>query len=152
MAKDPIPSWFFVVAAVKLGTSFLLIKERKHDQRWYFPAGRVEPGEDFVAAAERETFEESGVRIRVTGLVRVEYTPTHRGNRIRFLFTAEPAGDPTPKSKADHESLGAGWYTLDQIRELPLRGDDVIDLFEYLENGGAVASLSILRPEGAQFD
>lgn len=152
MAKDPIPSWFFVVAAVKLGTSFLLIKERKHDQRWYFPAGRVEPGEDFVAAAERETFEESGVRIRVTGLVRVEHTPTHRGNRIRFLFTAEPAGDPTPKSKADHESLGAGWYTLDQIRELPLRGDDVIDLFEYLENGGAVASLSILRPEGAQFD
>lgn len=152
MSKDPIPSWFFVVVAVRHQGRFLLIQERKHGQAWYFPAGRVEPGESYVEAAQRETFEESGVKVRITGLLRVEHSQPHRGNRIRFLFTAEPAADPTPKAWADKESLGARWFTLDEVRGLFLRGDDVIDVFEYLEQGGPVAPVSILRPEGSGFD
>ncbi|MBI1323991.1 NUDIX domain-containing protein [bacterium] len=150
MSKDPIPSWFFVVVAVRHEGRFLLIQERKHGQAWYFPAGRVEPGESYVEAAQRETFEESGVKVRITGLLRIEHSQPQRGNRIRFLFTAEPAGDPTPKAWADKESLGARWFTLDQVRSLFLRGDDVVEVFEYLERGGPVAPLSILAPEGSE--
>lgn len=149
MSKEPMPSWFFVIVAVRHDSKYLLIQERKHGQAWYFPAGRVEPGESYVEAAERETFEESGVRVRITGLVRIEQSYTSRGQRVRFLFTGEPAGDPTPKARADQESLGARWFTLDEIRGLYLRGDDVVDLFEYLDRGGPVAPLTILAQEGS---
>ena len=60
MARDPIPTWFFVLVAVRRGDLFLVLQERKHGQLWYFPAGRVEPGEDLITAAKRETFEEAG--------------------------------------------------------------------------------------------
>ncbi len=152
MSKEPSECWFFVVVAVRYDSKYLLIQERKHAQAWYFPAGRVEQGESFVQAAERETFEESGVKVRLTGLLRIEHSQSSSGQRVRFLFTGEPAGDPTPKSRPDKESLGADWFTLEEIRELLLRGREVIDIFEYLERGGAVAPLSILASEGSAID
>jgi len=40
---------------------------------------------------------------------------------------------------------------VDDMRELPLRGTDVLDVFSYLDRGGAVVPLTILTPEGAPF-
>ncbi|MEI8382948.1 MAG: NUDIX domain-containing protein, partial [Planctomycetota bacterium] len=57
LSREPIPTWFFVLVAVRHNNKYLLIHEAKHGQLWYFPAGRVEPGEDFIAAAKRETLE-----------------------------------------------------------------------------------------------
>lgn len=74
MAREPIPTWCFAVVVVRRGDRFLLVHERKHGQLWYLPAGRVEPGESFATAACRETLEEAGVPIRVTGLIRVEHS------------------------------------------------------------------------------
>ncbi len=59
--RKSIPTWFFVLAAVRRANRFLLVHERKHGQLWYLPAGRVEPGENFVAAVQRETLEEAGI-------------------------------------------------------------------------------------------
>ncbi|HBK21057.1 MAG TPA: NUDIX hydrolase, partial [Planktothrix sp. UBA10369] len=42
---------------------FLLIQEVMGNRPWYFPGGRVEQGETFVAAAKRETLEEAGIPI-----------------------------------------------------------------------------------------
>ena len=33
------------MAVVRLGRRFLVVRERKHGQGWYLPAGRVEAGE-----------------------------------------------------------------------------------------------------------
>lgn len=63
MARDPIPTWYFVLVVVRLGHRFLVVHERKHGQLWYLPAGRVEAGETFIQAAQRETLEETGVRL-----------------------------------------------------------------------------------------
>jgi phosphatase NudJ len=126
------------------------VRERKHGQRWYLPAGRVEPGERVVDAARRETLEESGIAVEVDGLLRVEHTPRPDGTaRLRVFVAAHPIDDRPPKSVADDESLCAAWVTLDELERLDLRGDEVRAAFEYLSRGGAVHPLALLTDEGS---
>ena len=149
MARRPIPTWFFVLAVVRKGHRFLLVHERKHGQRWYLPAGRVEPGESLVEAVQRETLEESGVRITVDGIVRVEHSASADGTRVRVIYTAHPIDDAEPGKTED--SLGAAWVTLEEMEQLPMRGPEVQDLFEYVAGGGLVVPPSIVVPEGAPY-
>ncbi len=149
MSREPIPTWFIALAVVRLGRRFLVVRERKHGQLWYLPAGRAEPGETFAEAAERETLEESGVNITVEGWLRVEHTPTPQGARVRAFVVARPADDGLPKQTPDEHSLEARWVTLEELDALPLRGDEVRDVFRYVAEGGAVLPLSSLTFEGA---
>ena len=151
MPRDPIPTWCFSLVVVHRADRFLLVHERKHGQLWYLPAGRVEFGESFMAAARRETLEEAGIPIRLTGVIRVEHSPLPGGARMRVIFLAEPADDTPPKSEPDDESLGAAWVTLADLDRHPLRGDEVRDLFEYIASGGPVSPLSILQQEGMPY-
>ncbi len=151
MPRDPIPTWCFALVVVRRGDRFLLVHERKHGQLWYLPAGRVEFGESFMAAARRETLEEAGIPIRLTGVIRVEHSPFERGARMRVVFLAEPADDAPPKTVADDESLGAEWVSLAELERYPLRGEEVRDLFEYVASGGPVSPLSILQHEGMPY-
>ena len=151
MARAPIPTWCFAVVVVRRGDQFLIVHERKHDQLWYLPAGRVEGGETFEAAARRETLEESGVPVRVVGVLRIEHSPRATGARLRVVFLAEPVDDTAPKSVPDEESLGAVWVSLEELAGYPLRGHEVQELIEYAAAGGTVYSLDVLQPEGMPF-
>ena len=151
MAREPIPTWCFAVVVVRRGSRFLLVHERGHGQLWYLPAGRVEPGESFAAAAMRETLEESGIPIRLVGVVRVEHSPRREGARMRVVFLAEPVDDSPPKDTPDDESLGAEWVSLEELGNLPLRGGEVRELIEHVAAGGAVYPMSVLQPEGMPY-
>jgi phosphatase NudJ len=118
---------------------------------WYLPAGRVEAGEKFIEAAKRETLEEAGISIEVNGIIRIEHSPLPNDTRIRLIVSATPTDDTLPKQIPDEESLEAGWFTLEEIKRLPLRGFEVVDIFSYLEKGGFVAPLSMLTWEGEPF-
>jgi phosphatase NudJ len=149
MSRAGILTWSFAMVIVRLGHRFLVVRERKHGQLWYFPAGRIEPGETVVEAAVRETLEESGVPVQIEGLLRVEHTPSADGNRMRFFLVARPVGDTPPKTTADEHSLEARWVTLAELGTLPLRGHEVLDAFRYVADGGLIAPLSCLTFEGA---
>jgi 8-oxo-dGTP pyrophosphatase MutT (NUDIX family) len=151
MAREPIPTWCFSVVVVRRGDQFLIVQERKHGQLWYLPAGRVERGETFEAAARRETLEEAGVPVRVVGVLRVEHSPSPAGARLRVVFLAEPVDDTPPKSVPDEESLGAAWVRVEELAGYPLRGREVRELFEYVAAGGTVFPASVLQPEGMPF-
>lgn len=59
---------------------------------WNQPAGHVEPGETLEDAAIRETLEESGYRVRLTGIQGI-YQGVHAETKthyVRVAFTAEP--------------------------------------------------------------
>jgi 8-oxo-dGTP pyrophosphatase MutT (NUDIX family) len=149
MAREPIPTWFFCLVVVRKEDRFLVVQERKHGQLWYLPAGRVEPGEDLVTAALRETLEETGVLVQLEGILKVEHTPHPSGfARVRFIFLARPVDDTPPKSVADDESLQAAWVTLEEVDLLDLRGEEVADLFRAVAAGMTVAPLSLLGREG----
>ena len=151
MARDPIPTWFFAVVVVRRADRFLLVRERKHGQSWYLPAGRAEFGETLQAAACRETMEEAGVAITLTGVVRIEHSLILGGARIRAIFIAEPADDRPPKSEGDDESLGAEWVSLDQLENYSFRGPDVEALLRYVADGGPVYPLAVLAAEGMPY-
>ena len=151
MPGEPIPTWCFAVVVVRRGARFLLIHERRRGQPWYLPAGRVEPGETFEAAACRETLEESGVPVRLCGIIRVEYSPSPQGARMRVVFLAEPVDDTPPKSVADEESLGAAWVSPDDLPGYRLRGRQVPAILQYVADGGAIYPLSLLQGEGQPY-
>lgn len=151
MAKEGIPSWYFALVVVRDGDRFLVVQERKHGQRWYLPAGRVELGEAFAEGALREVLEETGVRVELTGVLRIEHTPLPEYARVRVFFVARPSGPSTPKSVADEHSLQARWVTLAELRALPLRGREVVTIFEAVQRGAPVYPLSLLGHEGAPF-
>ncbi|MCK7594164.1 NUDIX hydrolase [Pseudomarimonas salicorniae] len=70
---------------------FLLVEERVRGELVLNqPAGHVEAGESLVDAAVRETLEESGWEVRLTGLVGVYQWQAPDGiHFLRFAFAAE---------------------------------------------------------------
>lgn len=154
MAREPIPSHAFaLVVVVRADGRFLVVQERSHERGWYLPAGRVDPGETFAAAARREAVEETGVEVRLAGVLRLEQTAVASppSQRLRMFFLAHPV-DPQapPKTQPDEHSLQARWVTLDELRQLPLRGEEAFAWCEAVADARvAAAPLSLLGPEGA---
>lgn len=145
MSRRPIPTWCFAIVVVRRGHEFLLVQEAKHRNTWYFPAGRVEPGETLAETARRETLEEAGVRIELTGILRFEHTVAAEGEaRLRVLFVAEALAGERPKTAADEHSLGAAWVSLADLERLPLRGSEVREVLEFVARGGRVFPLDVL--------
>lgn len=147
VAREPIPTHTFVVVVVRLGRRFLVIRERKHGQTWYLPAGRLEPGDTVVAAALRETREEAGIEVAVEGVLRLEFTPYGAYNRQRFWLLASPVTDAEPGPTSD--SLDARWLALDEMAKLDLRGPEVLEACRSVLSGAAVYPLTLITPEGS---
>jgi len=151
MPRKPIPTTYVAAVVVQHGDRFLLVQERKRGSPWSLPAGRVEPGETLVEGAVRETLEESGVRVRLTGLLRIEHTPEDWRARLRAVFVGVPDGDTTTKQQADSESLGAAWVAIEELAAYPLRSPEVAQLLRYVSRGGPAYPLDILRERGAPY-
>jgi phosphatase NudJ len=151
MAREPIPTWCYALVVVHKGDRFLLIQESKYGEPWYLPGGRVEAGESFTDAAVRETREEAGIPVRVTGVIRIEHSPSPAGARMRVLFLAEPTDDTPPKSEPDDESLRATWVALDELPAYKLRGPEVAELFAHVAKGGPIYPPELIRPEGISY-
>jgi 8-oxo-dGTP pyrophosphatase MutT (NUDIX family) len=80
---------------------------------WEPPGGKVEHGEDLIAALKREIAEESGCTVQVGRLVGVYSNLALSPNLFMLSFLCEhTGGDPC----AGHECLDAGWFTPDEAR------------------------------------
>lgn len=152
MAPEPIPTWYFVLVVVHYQGRFLLVQECQHEEQWYIPAGKVLPGESLIEAAEREALEEGGIPVIPEGIIRIEHTPRPTGTvRVRVIFIARPKENKPPKDYADEQSLGARWFSLEELENLPLRGKDVLEILRYAASGAKMYPLDVISVEGASF-
>lgn len=114
-----------VTAVIRDGERFLLARH-EHSGIWSLIGGAVEPGEEPGEAVLREVMEETGAKIRATGIVgvyggepmMVEYP---NGDRVGYITTAyecELLSDAQPDME---ELLELGWFERSQIGTLPRR-------------------------------
>jgi 8-oxo-dGTP diphosphatase len=112
VATRVVPSVF---VAVRSPHGSLLLVRRCDSGSWELPGGRVDVGECAVETAVRETAEETGVQVTVTGFVGLFTDPGHvvraAGGEVRqqfaVLFRARAVGG-SPRGDR-HETSEAAW-------------------------------------------
>jgi 8-oxo-dGTP diphosphatase len=120
----------------------LLLLHRKDNDKWTMPGGTLDFGESLTHCATREVLEETGLQIRITGLIGT-YTDPHvliaySDGEVRQEFTFVYAAEIESGSlKIDDESKEAAWVPLKSAIELPLAESQrrrLRDVVEYLND------------------
>jgi 8-oxo-dGTP pyrophosphatase MutT (NUDIX family) len=104
----------------------ILMIRRSDNGNWAVPGGAMDLGESIVETGVRETFEETGIRCEVTGLVGIYTDPRHvihytSNDEVRqefsIVFTARyVSGEPTPSD----ESWEVVWVPRDEVHGLQM--------------------------------
>jgi ADP-ribose pyrophosphatase YjhB (NUDIX family) len=104
----------------------ILLIRRSDNDNWALPGGGMDLGESLPDTAVRETAEETGIHVEVTGLVGIYTDPRHvilytSNNEVRqefsAVFTARPlGGEPTPSD----ESTEVRWVPPAEVGALPM--------------------------------
>jgi 8-oxo-dGTP diphosphatase len=100
----------------------LLVREGRGRKRgrWNLPGGRVVEGERLIAAAVRETKEETGYHIKCESLVGVYINTHHRTRPSVRLHLLARVVDGDIAIDGD-EIVDARWFALEQVADLPDR-------------------------------
>jgi len=111
------------------GLSVLLIQRKNppHQFSWALPGGFVDPGEDLLAAAQRELEEETNLRINNLKQVGAFGNPMRdsRGRVVTIAFTAKVnVADFEPKAMDD--AMNIGWFLLDELPPLAFDHAEII--------------------------
>ena len=118
VSKNPNP---VLAAVIRRGNACLLAKRpahKRHGGLWEFPGGKLEPGESWKEAAERELREELGVEVVTVG--DPLYRRADTGSSFEIVFVeVEIAGEPRP---LEHDELR--WVALTGMRDLELAPTD----------------------------
>lgn len=104
----------------------ILLIRRSDNGNWALPGGAMDLGESLPETAVRETAEETGVDVEVTGLVGIFTDPRHlvlytSNGEVRqefsVVFTARPVGGSPATSP---ESTEVRWTAVAEIESLPM--------------------------------
>jgi 8-oxo-dGTP pyrophosphatase MutT (NUDIX family) len=119
-----VRDWAVAIALTPDNQCVLVRQFRFGNQRLSleFPAGVVDPGEDFIAGAERELYEESGYRGESASLIGVTHpNPAIQRNRCFFVLIENArkvdSGEPDP-----HEFFDVDTAPLDRLYEWAKNG------------------------------
>jgi ADP-ribose pyrophosphatase YjhB (NUDIX family) len=117
----------------------LLLTRRADNGLWCLPGGHMEPGESAEEGCIRETFEETGLVVRVKRLIGIytsphkviEYPERGRFQVVAMSFEVEQVGGELGLS---NETTAFGWFSQADIATLPLiqhHYERIDDLFAF---------------------
>ncbi len=91
------------VIRISGGEGIVLIKRKYPPFGWALPGGFVNTGETVEQAAQREAFEETGLRIENMWLLGVYSDPQrdHRFHSVSIVFVADAEGKPAGADDAE---------------------------------------------------
>lgn len=111
--RNPFPTVDIVL--YRPGQGVLLIERRNPPHGWALPGGFIDYGEGAEQAAVREALEETGLAVRLTGLLGVYSDPARdpRFHTLSVVFTAEADGEDVPL--AGDDAGQARFFPLDAL-------------------------------------
>jgi 8-oxo-dGTP pyrophosphatase MutT (NUDIX family) len=104
----------------------VLLRRRRDTGQWAIPMGKQELGETVTQCAVRETAEETGVTVEVTGLLGIYSDPGHvvyydSDGETRQEFEIILLGRPVRGEPASNdEASAAGWFTVAELNGLDI--------------------------------
>jgi 8-oxo-dGTP pyrophosphatase MutT (NUDIX family) len=116
----------------------VLLQRRRDTGQWAIPMGKQELGETVAQCAVRETAEETGVTVEVTGLLGIYSDPGHivayTDGEVRqeyeVILTGRPmSGEPS----ANDEASAAGWFTPGDLGTLDIHPTQWRQLRDWLD-------------------
>ena len=126
-SEAPKPNSLRPAAAVALFDSIgnILLLRRKGNDKWTMPGGTLDFGESLTDCAMREMREETGLQIRITGLIGTYTDPriliAYSDGEVRQEFTFVYGAEiESGELNIDNESKEAAWVPLSSAVELPL--------------------------------
>ena len=96
----------------------LLVRRRFSPEKgkWSIPAGYLDYGEEPIAHARREVFEETGLEVRIDGLIDVFHNPPEQGGAtLLVLYRGEVTGG---ELQAGDDAAEAGFFAAGELPEL----------------------------------
>jgi bis(5'-nucleosidyl)-tetraphosphatase len=149
--KKEISAGFIVFKRTRAGIRYLLL--RHGGNYWNFPKGHIEKNENDLAAAIRETREETGLRrIRqILGFKRYEKYFLRRGGmvdafKLVIYFIAEADGKEKIRVSDEHEEIG--WFSFaDAMQKMKYKESKNLlrDAHAFLKIGLGVYAQKIYR-------
>ena len=123
----------------------LMIREGKNSygQRgtWNFPSGHVELGESFTEAAIRETLEETGYEVELTGVVAIQKIDSDDTMNIVVFFSGARTGAEQAEPEEGTDQIE--FVPVNDIKGLNLRFPELIEMAERAESK-KIVTLDIL--------
>ncbi|GAB2599424.1 NUDIX domain-containing protein [Streptomyces capparidis] len=112
-------------AVVVDGEGRILLHRRRDNGMWALPGGAMELGESLADCAIRETREETGLTVEITGIVGTYTNPRHvfayDDGEVRQEFSvcllARPVGGTLTASDESHE---VRWFRPEEVDALPM--------------------------------
>lgn len=111
----------------------LLVKHHLFD-KWVQPGGHIEDDETPEEAATREIYEETGIRTKLIGerfpreddMIRplgIQSNLKENGDRYFTIIYAAVPNNPDEDLTISEESTGIGWFTRNELENLPVFPD-----------------------------
>lgn len=98
----------------------LLVRHFRAGQHdfWAGPGGGVEGSEELYSAAEREAFEETGLRVKAHTLAYIDELVDASGHMVKFWFLADYLSgeiDVSANPAPGESIIEAGWFARDAL-------------------------------------
>lgn len=121
------------VIVVRGGEVLLVQDEQPNRQlRVDFPGGRVDPGEDWLQAAQRELREETGLECKSWKLIEV-HQPLDKLEWFVALYVATDIVSEHEPEPGPGEKIGLQWQDYEELREAALGHDKGLHVSYLLE-------------------